>query len=130
VHGVLVLQYQNSTAHTEVNGVTMQVRSKTFGSTWEKPTLMDPFLGKYAGVFPGPGNGVSLSNRSQSPGRIVFAAWGVTRPGNQETNYNMVYFTDDGGHSYSTGKTAFPANLSGNFEEPAIAETQNGPMAT
>ena len=106
---VLVLQYQNSTAHREVNGVTLQVTSADFGATWSAPRLLDPFLGPYKGVassqaicrllvihgsflrgclcvqFPGPGNGLVLSGRSKTPGRYLFAAWG-SFTSNQEIN--------------------------------------------
>jgi hypothetical protein len=123
---LLILQYQNSTAHREVNGRTYQIASSDFGATWQEPLSMDRYLGKYAGVFPGPGNGLVLSNRSKHPGRFVFAAWGVTMLGNSETNYDIVYLSDDGGKSYTLSKTVFPANLTGIFEEPTIAETPDG----
>ena len=126
VRKLLVLQYQNSTSHREVNGLTYQIVSKDFGATWETPTSMDPFLGKYAGVFPGPGNAVVLSSRSTHPGRYIFAAWGVTELKGREMNYDVVYFSDDGGKTYTLSKTVFPVNLTGIFEEPSITETQDG----
>ena len=122
VRKLLVLQYQNSTTHRQVNGVTMQVVSDDFGESWHKPTVLDPFMGHFQGSFPGPGNGLVLSNRSKNPGRYVFASWGVAGP----NIYDIVSFSDDAGQSYTVSKTHFPANLSGVFEEPTVSETQSG----
>jgi sialidase-1 len=122
VRKLLVLQYQNSTTHRQVNGVTMQVTSNDFGGTWNAPTILDPFMERFKGTFPGPGNGLVLSSHSKTPGRYVFASWGVAG----SNIYDIVSFSDDGGRTYSVSKTHFPANLSGVFEEPTVAETQGG----
>jgi hypothetical protein len=113
------------------------VTSTDFGATWSAPRLLDPFLGRYKGVYPGPGNGLVLSAKSKNPGRYLFAAWGVNsgrawadEPHHDSAaggnHYDVVAFSDDGGNTYSVSKTTFPANLTGNFEEPTIAETQSG----
>jgi hypothetical protein len=92
----LVLQYQNSTTHSQVNGATLQVISRDFGVTWSDPKLLDPFLGQFKGVFPGPGTALVLSSKSKNPGRYVFPAWGVRG----SSIYDMVSYSDDGGQTY------------------------------
>lgn len=92
----LILQYQNSTTHHQVNGATLQVISADFGQTWSKPLLLDPFLGLFRGVFPGPGTALVLSNKSKAPGRYIFPAWGVKGA----DIYDIVSYSDDGGRSY------------------------------
>ena len=119
---LLVLQYQNSTTHRQVNGVTMQVISEDNGATWQAPTILDPFMGKFKGTFPGPGVGLVLSKRSKNPGRYVFASWGVAG----KNIYDIVSFSDDAGKTYTVSKSHYPANLTGVFEEPSVAETQSG----
>ena len=122
VRKLLVLQYQNSTTHRQVNGVTMQVTSNDSGASWNAPQALDQFMGQFRGTFPGPGNGLVLSSKSKKPGRWVFPSWGVAGP----YIYDIVSFSDDGGRTYSVSKTHFPANLSGVFAEPTVAETQGG----
>lgn len=92
----LVLQYQNSTTHSQVNGATLQVKSQDNGVTWSAPELLDPFLGQFKGVFPGPGTALVLSSKSKVPGRYVFPAWGVRG----SSIYDMVSYSDDGGQTY------------------------------
>lgn len=112
-----------------MNGATWQITSTTFGENWEAPTSIDPFLGKYRGVFPGPGNAIVLSNRSNHPGRYVFPAWGVNKVDHGKI-YDIVYFSDDAGKTYSMATHGvFPANMSGIFEEPTLAETQSGAIS-
>ena len=132
VRKLLVLQYQNSTHRGEVNGATYQITSGDAGATWGKPTPMNPFLGKFAGLFPGPGNGVVLSSRSAKPGRYVFSGWNAI-PGDPY-HFDVVYYSDDGGKTYQPSETQFPANYNTSaagtfsFEEPTLAETQSGDL--
>ena len=51
--------------------------------------------------------------------RRFLIAWGVTTKGREGT-YDIVYYSDDGGKTYTVSKPTFPANLSGIFEEPTV----------
>ena len=43
-----------------------------------------------------------------------------------EQNYVAIYYSDDGGRSYSLSDTIFPASLRGDYTEPQLAETASG----
>jgi len=79
-----------------------QITSSDDGVTWSPVKNISSYLGEYRGLLPGPGTGTFLPTSD----RILFA-------GHYLTSYRdggavVVYYSDDGGQTYSLSNSTFP----------------------
>lgn len=132
------LLQQHATPHTAGGGV-VQIRSSDAGLTWSDPLSVSAMLGRAFSTTPGhpswekeqlavgPGQAIQLSatNKFHS-NRLLFAG---TKDG---YGYDCIWYSDDGGRSYSLSKdvaTGRPLKL-WQQSEIALAETPDGGVIT
>lgn len=101
------------------SGHNVVVSSADAGASW---TLPAPLPAPAAiGQTSGPGVGLQLaSNVTGHAGRLLFMGWRDLGKG--RTDGDVVWYSDDGGRSYSLGRHPFPSGWS----EAQLAETRNG----
>jgi len=80
-----------------------QITSQDDGFTWGTIKNISSFLGSHRGFLPGPGNGAYLPEID----RLIFAGHYSTaeRPDGRV----VMYFSDDGGETYTISESIFPA---------------------
>ena len=119
---VLLLQFVRGLRNRKTQAQTCnpalsnwQQQSSDGGLTWSKPAEISSFLGPWAGSLVGPANGIQLRNAAPHRGRLVWCGhWGVY-------NSTQVWFSDDGGQTYTLSSTVFPY-----MDECALAELADG----
>ncbi|GMH62458.1 hypothetical protein TrST_g13568 [Triparma strigata] len=87
------------------------------GKTWSEPRNINEFLGDFVGVLPGPGTGIQIKN-GDFKGRLVM-------PGHYGTAYreygaDIVYWSDDGGKTWTVTTTPLPL-----MDEDTVVEIGN-----
>eukprot|EP00936_MAST-01D_sp_MAST-1D-sp1_P002664 g2664.t1 len=119
---VLLLQFVRGLRNRKTQAQTCnpalsnwQQQSSDGGLTWSSPVEISAFLGPWAGSLVGPANGIQLHNTAAHRGRLVWCGhWGVY-------NSTQVWYSDDGGQTYTLSRTVFPY-----MDECALAELSDG----
>lgn len=102
-------------------GRTWMIRSDDLGGTWSAPRSIDPFLSTaFAGTAPGPGAGLVLEHGARK-GRIL-----VPGHHDQPTQSDVVWFSDDGGATWSLSKLAGGSHAFIGYDEPQMTQLANG----
>eukprot|EP00048_Salpingoeca_helianthica_P015629 m.227715 g.227715 ORF g.227715 m.227715 type:complete len:362 (+) comp17295_c0_seq1:146-1231(+) len=92
----------------------MQMFSNDFGATWTTPTDITRMLGPKAPYDVGPGIGIQLVHGPHK-GRLMFIGH------HNAYEYDGVWYSDDGGATYTLSQTLFPK-----MDEAQLAELPDG----
>jgi sialidase-1 len=120
-NGKLILQFvrgllDKKTQAQSCNPATTnwQQESTDSGKTWSKPVDISRFLGNWAGSLVGPSNGIQLRHARHANRLVWCGHWGVY-------NSTQVWYSDDGGATYTLSATVFDY-----MDECTLAELSDG----
>jgi len=113
---VVVIVAIGDSKHCNPTRWTLVFRSNDNGLTWQAPLNISSSLGIWAGVLPGPGTAAQIETGKYA-GRLVV-------PGhNGAYAQDVVYYSDDGGDTWTVGQTEMPK-----MDEAVIAVQRNGSL--
>ena len=121
----LVLQFVRGERHRRTQSqpcnpatTNWQQISTDEGRSWSSPVEISKYLGPWAGSLVGPSNGIQLQ-RGANRGRLVWCGhWGVY-------NSTQVWYSDNGGQSYTLSSTVFQ-HMDGAWHSSARLAQQSG----